>query len=111
MKQINKILNCNDKYLDLILSNIVSCVIAIRHSGRPEDFHHPALSIFMKFVPARTNKSTDPVLKYDFKRVDFPSLWYSIREIDWNQDRPESGANAQGLALLKGPVLLTDFTK
>ncbi|GBM75495.1 hypothetical protein AVEN_183811-1 [Araneus ventricosus] len=87
MKQINKILNCNDKYLDFILSNINSCDIAIRHSDRPlvtEDFHHPELSIFMQFVPARTNKSTDHVLKNDFKRADFPLLWYSIREIDWN---------------------------
>ncbi|GBO30898.1 hypothetical protein AVEN_141527-1 [Araneus ventricosus] len=87
MKQINKILNCNDKYLYLILSNIDSCDIEIRHSDRPlvtEDFHHPALSIFMQFVTAHTNKSSDHVLKYDFKRADFPSLWYSIREIDWN---------------------------
>ncbi|GBL95000.1 hypothetical protein AVEN_187508-1 [Araneus ventricosus] len=56
--QYNNILNCNNKYLDLILTNVDFNDISVGHSDSPlvpEDKHHPALSVSMGFVPVHLN--------------------------------------------------------
>ena len=89
LNQFNTIPNGNNKYLDLILSNINFCNILVNHSVRPlvsEDNYHPALSIVIQFVPVRVGKRNNSVNidKYDFKKADYLTMWNLFSFIDWN---------------------------
>lgn len=87
LKQYNNVLNCNNKYLDLILSNLNMSNILVKHSNRPlvfEDIHHPALSILINIKPLRLSGDRTQILRYDYKNTNFMKLWFLMNSIDWN---------------------------
>lgn len=87
LNQFNAVPNCNNKYLDLILSDIDVSNINVKRSDRPlvfEDKYHPALCIVIGLIPTRASNHGAKFPKYDFKKADFLTMWYLISEIDWN---------------------------
>ncbi|GBN42060.1 putative RNA-directed DNA polymerase from transposon BS, partial [Araneus ventricosus] len=83
----NNTFNCNNKFLDLIFTNIDFSHISVWHSDKPlvpEDKHHPALSISICFVADHPNRKNVNISRYDFRRADFLTMWCFFREIDWS---------------------------
>ncbi|GBL78927.1 putative RNA-directed DNA polymerase from transposon BS [Araneus ventricosus] len=87
LAQFNNTFNCNNKFLDLILTDIDFSHISVWHSDKPlvpEDKHHPALSISICFVADHPNRKNVNISRYDFRRADFLAMWCFFREIDWS---------------------------
>ncbi|GBN78909.1 hypothetical protein AVEN_101668-1, partial [Araneus ventricosus] len=87
LAQFNNTFNCNNKFLDLILTDIDFSQISVWHSDKPlvpEDKHHPALSISICFVADHPNRKNVNIYRYDFRRADFLAMWCFFREIDWS---------------------------
>ncbi|GBN62678.1 hypothetical protein AVEN_90603-1 [Araneus ventricosus] len=87
LARFNNTFNCNNKFLDLILTVIDFSHISVWHSDKPlvpEDKHHPALSISICFVADHPNRKNVNISRYDFRRADFLAMWCFFREIDWS---------------------------
>ncbi|GBN79656.1 putative RNA-directed DNA polymerase from transposon BS [Araneus ventricosus] len=87
LAQFNNTFNCNNKFLDLILTDIDFSHISVWHSDKslvPEDKHLPALSISICFVANHPNRKNVNISRYDFRRADFLAMWCFFREIDWS---------------------------
>ncbi|GBM93488.1 hypothetical protein AVEN_240941-1 [Araneus ventricosus] len=87
LDQFNNNFNCNNKFLDLILTDIDFSHISVWHSDKPlvpEDKHHPALSISICFVADHPNRKNMNISRYDFRSADFLAMWCFFREIDWS---------------------------
>lgn len=97
MQQYNETLNCNNRVLDLVLSNL-PCSIAVTHDSDPlvpEDIYHPALSISFTLTTTEPIRSfsSNTNLRYNFKNANFQSLYDSIISIDWTSIDTFSNVN------------------
>lgn len=91
LKQVNEILNCNDRMLDLIFSNIDCTVSDAVIPLVAVDFHHPPLQfVFSAQVEKVSNFGTDgnnttdifPAL--NFRKANFPAMYRMIHDTDWS---------------------------
>lgn len=86
--QYNNILNCNDRALDLVFSNL-TCNVAVSRDMVPlvpEDIYHPALIIDLDITHLKlgNNFSSNKNLRYNFSNADFMSLYDSFLHVDWS---------------------------
>ncbi|KAK9693740.1 hypothetical protein QE152_g34006 [Popillia japonica] len=88
IKQFNRIVNADNKLLDLILSNL-NCSIAISRNNCPlvpEDSYHPALNINIEYTstnrPSRSPNSTK--LRVNFRKANFAALYEDLFHADWS---------------------------
>lgn len=87
-RQLNNIVNINNRTLDLVLSNL-NCDVCVNYCESPlvsEDPHHPALSIsFQQSLPRRPVRfplANSP--SYDFSRASYPTLYDDLLNINWS---------------------------
>lgn len=88
INQFNFVRNCNDRILDLVLSQKSCAVVRCLETETllSEDAQHPALNIsfgLKKPVVTKRRFSKNFVNEYDFKRADFPNLYASIQNCNW----------------------------
>lgn len=88
LNQYNQIYNCNNRLLDLVLTNI-NCEIAIDRDMSPivlEDPNHPALSIsvFLKQQADLRAFMSNNNKRYNFKRADLIGLYSHVANTDWS---------------------------
>ncbi|KAK5639407.1 hypothetical protein RI129_011899 [Pyrocoelia pectoralis] len=86
LRQSNTVLNCSDRLLDLIVSNL-TCVV--RHHDLPmvtEHGYHPALDLSLDCVNKTLSKfNTNKVNKrYNFNRANYIELYSALADIDWS---------------------------
>lgn len=85
LKQSNNVLNCNNKLLDLVLSNL-NC--DIEHDNCPlvvEDNYHPALMINCDIDLPQVNESNNVDFKrYNFRKANFPDLYNALAQTNWD---------------------------
>lgn len=87
LTQYNKVLNGHDRILDLIISNGKCSVSRCLDPLLNEDTHHPALSFecTLDLNPGRKNNFQKCFHNsYNFRKANFPVLYRSISNIDWN---------------------------
>lgn len=87
LKQCNTILNCNDRLLDLVFSNLSINPI---HNDSPllaEDPYHPTLAFDIQApsspvlnFPVNNAESS----QFNFRKVDYPRLYELILHSDWS---------------------------
>lgn len=88
LKQVNSVLNSDNRLLDLIFSTPSCNIEATREEEFfvLEDRYHPALSITLKI----TAESRSPVFAsscdecYNFRKADFIALYEDLRQVDWS---------------------------
>lgn len=87
LKQVNNILNSNNRTLDLILitSQISANVSRTQFPLVPEDVHHPSLNInlVVNFELINPFARVNDLSKYDFRKADFGALYTSLASTDW----------------------------
>jgi Reverse transcriptase (RNA-dependent DNA polymerase)/Endonuclease-reverse transcriptase len=83
LEQHNRILNCNGRILDLVLSSINTTNVSLSDEVLvPVDLHHPPLSVGVVF-DLSPSVST-PLFKYNFFDVDYIALSDAMASIDWS---------------------------
>lgn len=86
LTQMNSVLNCNSKILDLVMVNdqgLLTSVFETIDSLVQVDAHHPALVIAVPVsLPTLYEPSLDNT-RYDFRRADFNLLNDALSSIDW----------------------------
>ena len=89
LNQYNIIPNCNDRYLDLVLSTSKHTRITQCHRADPlsrEDRHHPPLSFdLITSLPIKTMKHNDNK-RVNFRKCDFASVKEELRAFDWTTE-------------------------
>lgn len=83
----NNILNCDNRTLDLVLSNIDSMGVKEEHPVVKKDKYHPPLGIdFELLIEKKTNFSCNNQggKFYNFKNVDYLKLYTAVRNIKWD---------------------------
>lgn len=88
LKQYNHIVNCNNRLLDLVLSNtILSAAFEVDEFPLvPVDSYHPPLSISLLISATATNIQTFPSnnnLRYNFHKADYQKLYSDISNVNW----------------------------
>lgn len=85
--QCNGIANNNNRCLDLVLTNLSSCLVSRTDPlAEPEDGHHPSL-----VVTVQVNSSAEPCLKQapstirKFYAADYDSIKAKLNEIRWDE--------------------------
>lgn len=96
LKQCNNVLNIRQRLLDLVLCN-KNCVV--ERDNLPfttENSDHPALRISCTdLMPRKQNFSFNlKARNYNFKRANFPALYYEITTTDWSYLLTISDVNA-----------------
>ena len=85
LTSFNSITNCNNRTLDLVLSNVTALEVAKESPLLALDAHHPALRIRFSTTigrqPSRDPSSADP--RYNFFRADFEALYRDFAITDW----------------------------
>lgn len=84
LKLQNSVPNINDRFLDLVLTNVDGFLVA--RETLPlvaEDLYHPAL--IMNWIVPRPFKFDDPpCLTYNFNRADFYEIYVKLDSLDWD---------------------------
>lgn len=84
LMQFNKIVNSNNKILDLILSNTFR-INNVKRSDSPlvrEDDHHPSLELLFDFKESKHLHNRQSFF-YNYKRANYESINQSISDISW----------------------------
>lgn len=86
--QTNFISNINDRVLDIILNNSSSFSSLVGRGGPllREDFHHPALSITLKYTDKQNIKKClggKKHFSYNFRKANYLLLYEEISKVDW----------------------------
>ena len=85
LSQKNFVLNSNERLLDLVFSNTECHVIHAEEVLTLEDAHHPALEVSVCLLKEKT--TCIPIKthgEFNFKKADFPSLYYHLSEVDFS---------------------------
>lgn len=87
LTQYNNVLNCNDRALDLIFSNMYCDVERNNVPLVNEDVYHPSLSFNFKaslshFDNFQVNKTQSA--EYNFRKSNFPLMYESVLCADWS---------------------------
>ncbi|KAJ3661896.1 hypothetical protein Zmor_006272 [Zophobas morio] len=86
--QKNKILNLNDRLLDLIItSDSIDATVSRKIDPVvDEDSHHPCLEfeILVREHREVRFKTDNTSLKYQFPKADFPGMYAAFQNIDWS---------------------------
>lgn len=83
-KQYNDIVNCNDRKLDVVVSNISCTVSRDPLPFVPEDLHHPCLNISVEYITKSNMCPMGSVRYYSFKNANFLLLYNLFRTVNWN---------------------------
>ena len=88
-------MNCMEKKLDLILSNIDFVSVQKCSSALvAEDAYDPTIEIIINLTNSSTNyQHLEPVYIYDYARGDYRLLYDLVRQIDWTDLEGVSDAN------------------
>lgn len=112
LRQINEIVNSNNRLLDLVFTNLNCCVEVSRDSAPfvPEDVHHPALSLLLWVgsPPKARNFAMNDNMRYNFRAANLASLYSSFMEADWSYLTGFSDANGAVEAFYGGLYSLID---
>lgn len=86
LKQINTVLNCNERLLDLVFTGVPGEVMRDDGPFVAEDGHHPALNISLSLFAHTSMQShtSGDYRAYNFRRANFPALYNALLEVDWN---------------------------
>lgn len=87
LAQYNQIFNCNNRLLDLVLSNFNCTVTRSDVPFVTEDLHHPSLEISLPFLCQRIQNfgvNRDSPAAYNFRKADYHLLYTLILEADWS---------------------------
>lgn len=89
LKQYNSIVNCDERLLDLVLTNIKSG-ITVERDDFPfvsVDQYHPALCVALTIPKSVSSLSSFPSnsnARYNFRRANFPQLYADLTNCDWS---------------------------
>nr|XP_022900843.1 uncharacterized protein LOC111413931 [Onthophagus taurus] len=88
LRQLNHVLNCDNRLLDLVLTN-TDHQFDLVHDDCPfvyEDQYHPALDITMNLLTANDGLPNFPSLggRYNFRRANFPGMYDKLLYTDWS---------------------------
>lgn len=78
----NSVLNCNDRILGLVFSNVDIRVEQSDCSLVPEDAHYPSLVVTVQ-VWSTDNSQLNCIELFDFRRADYLLLYYQLRAYRW----------------------------
>lgn len=87
LQQHNRILNSNNRLLDLVFTNNETQCEVLRSQDPflKEDTHHPALEIQIKMTKGHYKKfPTSLKNEYNFRKCNFPLLYESLQMVDWS---------------------------
>lgn len=85
LTQHNFIRNCNNRTLDLVISNCNCSVDVCKDILVPVDSHHPALEISVNVnVDNNMSLAGNFAGRYNFRKANFPGLYESILLTDWS---------------------------
>lgn len=85
LAQYNSQHNCNNRILDLVLSNSNNNINVIRSQFFlvPEDVHHPSLEIEFLFN-VNSRPRFNPISKFNFSRANYTQIDNDLLAVDWN---------------------------
>lgn len=97
LRQFNQVTNCNNRLLDLVLSNVVGeiCVEREQLPFVPLDPCHPALNISV-CLPHATAYSKFPSncnVRYNFRKANWQKLFADISLVDWTSLQDITNSN------------------
>ena len=84
LSQVNRVVNSNNRLLDLAFTNIQSHVTRDDFPLVDEDAHHPALSIELNLDLCYVNFPSLQSKQYNFRRANYPQLYNNLIEVDWS---------------------------
>lgn len=84
--QVNNVLNCNNRILDLVLHNVDNCMVENENSPLTNlDPYHPALNITIELKCGRSERFpfSNRQKLYNFRRANFMELYKDLANTDW----------------------------
>ena len=84
LTQYNTIKNCNNKILDLVLTNLNCEVSKALDTFILEDAYHPALMIHMFCTDNLMNFPVISNNDHNFRKANFPNLYSDLMLINWS---------------------------
>ena len=95
LSQLNNIVNCSGRLLDLVLSDSKAIDVSSCPSPLvPEDKYHPVLVLSIKFVKNDVKSATSVSCnKYDFSKANFLQLYTEMSNLNFSSIYAETDVN------------------
>lgn len=97
--QFNDVLNCNNRLLDLVISNCTCNVFRSSDTLLPEDQHHPPLIIETTFNCNDKEFPQKSIEGFNFKKANFPALYQELASSNWSTLNEHRNVNEAVCAL------------
>lgn len=97
LNQCNTVINCMNRKLDLILSNMnVSECTKSNFPFVSEDLYHPALNVVIDVhCNSKECCKIQPTYTYDYAKGDYDLLYYLIASTNWSELQESNDVNAK----------------
>jgi hypothetical protein len=84
LEQLNHVTNNSDRVLDLVLTNIIACVVTKSSSSLSNvDKYHPPLFLSINFIKTKRLPYKQNNVKFNFKKGDYEVVRAFLKQVDW----------------------------